>query len=181
MDFGIEGVSNNPKTLKDIFEKIFFEGLGHDDYPKLKKHLEKAKHVVLFTDNSGEIVFDKVLCHELKIFNSSIFITLVVKGKPIISDATLKDAQELDFKEIVDEILTTGCFAIGVDFNLLPPKLEEVLNRADLIICKGMANYEAFSETDYKPVAYLLRTKCSPIANSINIPLDVNVIKIIDS
>jgi len=178
MDFGIEGASTDPKMLKDIFEKIYSEGLGYDDYPKLKKHLKKAKHVILFTDNCGEIVFDKVLCHELKRFNPSIFITLVARGKPIISDATLKDVQELNFKEIVDEILTTGCFAIGVDFNLLPPKLEEAIKRADLIICKGMANYEAFSETEYKPIAYLLRTKCSAIANSMKISLDVNAIKL---
>ncbi|MCK4416223.1 MAG: DUF89 family protein [Thermoplasmatales archaeon] len=181
MDFGIDGASTDPKMLKDVFEETYSEGLGYDDYPKLKKHLKVAKHVILFTDNCGEIVFDKVLCRELKKFNPSIFITLVVRGKPIISDATLEDVQELNFKEVVDEILTTGCFAIGVDFNLLPPKLEGALKRADLIICKGMANYEAFSETEYKPIAYLLRTKCSAIANSINISLDVNAIKVIDA
>ncbi len=181
MDFGIDGASTDPKMLKDVFEETYSEGLGYDDYPKLKKYLKVAKHIILFTDNCGEIVFDKVLCRELKKFNPSIFITLVVRGKPIISDATLEDVQELNFKEVVDEILTTGCFAIGVDFNLLPPKLEGALKRADLIICKGMANYEAFSETEYKPIAYLLRTKCSAIANSINISLDVNAIKVIDA
>ena len=181
MDFGIEGASTDPKMLKDIFEKIYSDGLGHDDYPKLKKHLKKAKRVILFTDNCGEIVFDKVLCRELKKFNPSSFITIVVRGKPIISDATLEDVQELNFKEVVDEILTTGCFAIGVDFNSLPPKLEEAIKRADLIICKGMANYEAFSETMYRPIAYLLRTKCSAIANSMKISLDVNAIKVYDT
>ncbi|UCF12209.1 MAG: DUF89 family protein [Thermoplasmatales archaeon] len=178
MDFGIEGASTDPKMLKDIFEKIYSDGLGYDDYPKLKKLLKKAKRVILFTDNCGEIVFDKVLCRELKKFNPNSFITIVVRGKPIISDATLKDVQELNFKEVVDEILTTGCFAIGVDFNSLPPKLERAIKRADLIICKGMANYEAFSETKYRPIAYLLRTKCSAIANSMEISLDVNAIKV---
>lgn len=178
MDFGIEGASTDPKMLKDIFEKIYSDGLGYDDYPKLKKYLKKAKRVILFTDNCGEIVFDKVLCRELKKFNPNSFITIVVRGKPIISDATLKDVQELNFKEVVDEILTTGCFAIGVDFNSLPPKLERAINRADLIICKGMANYEAFSETKYRPIAYLLRTKCIAIANSMEISLDVNAIKV---
>ena len=117
-------------------------------------------------------------CRELKKFNPNSFITIVVRGEPIISDATLKDVQELNFNEVVDEILTTGCFAIGVDFNLLPPKLERAIKRADLIICKGMANYEAFSETKYGPIAYLLRTKCSAIANSMKISLDVNAIKV---
>jgi len=178
MDFGIEGGSSHPDLLKNIFEKIFSDGLGYDDYDELKNHLNDIKHVVLFTDNCGEIVFDKVLCRELKKFNSDIFITLVVKGEPILSDATIKDAEELDFKEVADEILTTGCFAVGVNFNNLPSDLEKVLKNTDLIICKGMANYESFSETEYKPIVYLMRTKCNAIATSMNIPLNVNAIKL---
>jgi uncharacterized protein with ATP-grasp and redox domains len=103
----------------------------------------------------------------------------VVKGEPIISDATIKDAMELKFEEVVDEILNTGCFAIGLDFKKMPSELSEALKNADLIICKGMANYEAFSETDYKPVAYLLRTKCSAIAKSIGIPMNINIVKLV--
>jgi uncharacterized protein with ATP-grasp and redox domains len=61
----------------------------------------------------------------------------------------------------------------------MPPELNNALKKADLIICKGMANYEAFSETDYKPVAYLLRTKCSAIAKSIGLPMNVNIVKLI--
>jgi len=46
------------------------------------------------------------------------------------------------------------------------------------LICKGMANYESFSETGYRPIAYLLRTKCNAIATSMNIALNVNAIKV---
>jgi len=178
MDFGISGGSKKPEVLQDIFDKIFDEGLGYDDFDRVQEILKEAKHVVLFTDNCGEIVFDKVLCRELKRFNSNIRLTLVVRGEPIISDATIEDAKELKFEEVVDEILTTGCFAVGVDFVRLPDKVKDILDKIDLIMCKGMANYEAFSETDYRPIAYLLRTKCSPIADSMNIPLNVNAIKL---
>ena len=37
---------------------------------------------------------------------------------------------------------------------------------------------EAFSETNYHPIAYLLRTKCTAIANSMNIPINKNAIKV---
>jgi len=178
MDFGIEGSSTHPETLREIFEQTVANGLGYDDTVKLKKLVKTSKHVVLFADNCGEIVFDKILCRELKKFNPNMFLTLVVRGKPIISDATIKDADELQFNEVVDEILTTGCFAIGVDFTKLPAELDKVLKKADLILCKGMANYEAFSETDYCPIAYLLRTKCNAIANSMNLPLNINAIKL---
>jgi len=178
MDFGIEGSSTHPTMLKEIFEQTVANGLGYDDTVKLKKLVKTSKHVVLFADNCGEIVFDKILCRELKKFNSNMFLTLVVKGKPIISDATIKDADELQFNEVVDEILTTGCFAVGVDFTKLSIKLENALERTDLIICKGMANYEAFSETDHHPIAYLLRTKCNAIANSMKLPLNINAVKL---
>ena len=178
MDFGIEGGSSRPELLKDTFEKTYSDGLGYDDYHKLKILLKESKHVILFTDNCGEIVFDKILCQELKKFRSDLFITLVVKGEAILSDATKKDADELNFKDVVDEILTTGCFAVGVNFYLLPSNLEKALKHADLIICKGMANYESFSETDYRPIVYLMRTKCNAIATSMNVPLNVNAIKL---
>ena len=100
-----------------------------------------------------------------------IFLTVVVKGEPIISDATMEDAEELKFDEVCDEILTTGCFAIGLDFNKLPTQLKKSIDQADLILCKGMANYEAFSETNYRPVGYLLRTKCTAISKSMELPL----------
>ena len=178
MDFGIAGGSSHPGMLKEVFGKTVKEGLGYDDFSKVEVLLKKASHVVLFTDNCGEIVFDKVLCRELKKAYPNCFLTLVVRGAPIISDATIEDARAFGFDEVVDEILTTNCFAIGVDFNSLSDRLRAVLDKVDLIICKGMANYEAFSETDYKPIAYLLRTKCAPIANSMGIPQDINAIKL---
>lgn len=178
MDFGIEGASKHPDFLAEVFEDIFVEDLGYDDTDELKKLLSESKSVVLFTDNCGEIVFDKILCRELKKFNPNIFLTVVVKGKPIISDATLEDIKDLDFEEVANEILTTGCFAIGLDFDKMPKALKKGLDQADLIICKGMANYEAFSETDYRPVVYLLRTKCTAIASSMKLPLNISAVKL---
>lgn len=178
MDFGIAGASSSPDKLFDIFEETISDDLGYDDYYKVKDILKDAKNVLLFTDNCGEIVFDKILCRELKRFNQDIFLTVVVKGENILSDATMDDALEIGLDEEVDEILTTGCFAVGVDIEKLPKKVKKLLDKADIILSKGMGNYEAFSDTKYKPIAYLMRTKCSTIANSLGVPQDINVIKL---
>jgi len=178
MDFGIDGSSAHPQMLADEFDRLYDEGLGYDEYEILKKLIGKAKHLVLFTDNCGEIVFDKILCRELKTFNPGLHLTVVVKGAPILSDATMQDAQDIRLDEVVDELLTTGCFAVGVDFTKLPGKVKNALDQADLIIAKGMANYESFSETDYRPIAYLLRTKCSAIARSMHLPKNISAIKL---
>ena len=178
LDFGIEGASSSPDKFSMVFNKFYSEGLGYDDYKKVKSLIKKSNKIIYFCDNCGEIVFDKIVCRELKRLNPKLNITLIVRGEPIISDATIEDARDLKFSEIVDEILTTGCFAIGVNFDEMPFDLKRDLIKTDLIICKGMANYEAFSETDYKPIAYLLRTKCSAIAKSMKVPINKNIIKL---
>ena len=178
MDFGIPGASKDPKSLVEIFEKTVSEKLGNDDYDKIDNLLSKSKKVLFFTDNCGEIVFDKILCKELKKKYPDIYLTLVVKGESVLSDATMKDALELGFNEVVDKILTTGCFAVGVDFDKMPKELKNSLEESDLIICKGMANYESFSETSYRPICYLMRVKCSAIARSIGVKQNTSIIKL---
>ena len=136
MDFGIDGSSKHPQILEDIFDTLYAEGLGYDDYQKLKNLLKNTTHLVLFTDNCGEIVFDKILCRELKHFNPTVHITAVVKGEPILSDATVEDAQKIKLHEVVDTLYTTGCFAVGVDFHKLPAEVTSSLKHADVIIAK---------------------------------------------
>lgn len=178
LDFGIEGASSHPDKFFETFEDAVSEGLGYDDYPKVKQLLKKTQSILFFTDNCGEIVFDRILCRELKYHHPHIKITLVVKGEPVLSDATIQDAMAVGFDTVADEVLTTGCFAVGVDFKQLPPTVAKRLDTVDAIFCKGMANYESFSETNYRPIVYLLLTKCKPIAQSMGIPVNTNAIKV---
>jgi len=178
LDFGIEGASSQPEMLLDVFEDAIQQGIGYDDYPKIRKLLETSHHLLFFTDNCGEIAFDKILIRELRYEFPRLKVSLIVKGEPVLSDATMKDAMEFGFETVVDEILTTGCFAVGVDFNHLPALVKNRLAEADIIVCKGMANYESFSETSYRPILYLLRSKCQPIADSMNVPVNSNIIKL---
>lgn len=178
LDFGIEGGSGSPEDLFKVFDSYLSEGLGYDDYEKLRFILFNAEKVVLVTDNCGEIVFDKVLCRELKRFKPELFLTIVVRGAPVLSDATIEDVERFDFREVVDEVQTTGGFAVGFDINGVPEEVEKTFEEADVIVCKGMANYEVFSETGYKPVAYLLRTKCTAISRAMDLPLNISAIKV---
>ena len=178
LDFGIEGGSSRPENLERDFERFYREGLGYSDYDGFRKILLNAERVTLFTDNCGEIVFDKLLCREIKRSRPELRLTLVVKGEPILSDATREDAEKLSFREVVDEIMDTGTFAVGLDIENMPENLRKNLEETDLIICKGMANYEVFSETSYRPIAYLLRTKCEPIARSLGVETNINILKL---
>ena len=174
LDFGV-GVKN-PEEFRDMFQSIVSQGLGVDDTEKLKEHLRG--HVVYITDNCGEIVFDKILIREIRKYVDRI--TLLVRGEPVLSDATREDVIEVGLHREVDEIRDTGMFAVGIDMDRASDELRELLHSADLIISKGMGNYEALSETDLRPIAYLLRTKCAPVARSIGAPQGVNVVKVFE-
>lgn len=180
LDFGIKGGGREPEKLKEDFERLYREGFGYTDYKKFKEILSAAKNAMLFTDNCGEIVFDKLLCREIKNFNPELNLTVVVKGEPVLSDATREDADKLKFNEVTDEAMDTGTFAVGLDPYNIPEHLEKKLRESDIIICKGMANYEVFSELDYRPITYLLRIKCEPIARSLGLKTGINVLRVME-
>jgi uncharacterized protein with ATP-grasp and redox domains len=52
------------------------------------------------------------------------------------------------------------------------------MESADLILSKGMANFESLSDDEYRPVAFLLRTKCRPVANAIGAAEGQNVVRV---
>jgi uncharacterized protein with ATP-grasp and redox domains len=176
MDFGIPSSPDNPENLSEAFDTLLREGLAVDDSKVLEDYLKEGNRIIYFADNCGEIVFDKLLLRELKRY--PIHLTYVVRGEPILTDATMDDVEEYSIQDMVDEIMTTGCYAVGVDFDRMGEDLRRALDEADLIISKGMGNYETFSETDNRPIIYLLRTKCAPVAQDMGLDLNISVAKI---
>jgi len=174
LDFGIGMKYHGPKDLIKHFDGLFREGVGHNDVPKFRHLLKKGARVVYFTDNCGEIVFDGILLKLLK--DLGVKVTLVAKGAPILTDATVEDVRRYGIDKLVDEVLDTGTFAVGVDLNRLPKKVWKRIREADLIISKGMANYESFSGTKLRPIVHMLRTKCVPVAEDMGLPKDISAI-----
>lgn len=176
LDFGIGSSMEAPEELIQRFNSIIEEGLGRDDTAEMKRILENDGEVFLFGDNCGEIVFDKVLIKKLKEYD--IHLTYVARGEPILTDATIDDVREFGIDKMVDEVATTNAFAVGVPIDRLDPDLRKRMGDATLLVSKGMANWESFSEHDYNPIAHLLRTKCKPVADSIGEKQDINVAKL---
>ncbi len=178
MDYGLEGASKSPEVLLDCFDAWVKEGLGFDDYDRFVDLIKQSSEVLLFTDNAGEIVFDVFLVEQLKKVNKDLRVAVVVKGEPILSDATRVDAQQVGMAEVADEILQTDGFCVGVDVWDMSDELRKRIDACDLVICKGMANYETFSEIEIRPMAYLLRTKCQSIADSMGVPRNRSILKV---
>lgn len=176
LDFGIGTGYDHPSRLKTEFRNLLSEGLGHDDTPKIRALLRASDRVVYLADNCGEIVLDRLALKELR--ESDVDLTLAVKEKPILTDATRKDIKGLGMEKLVDRIVEAPGFAVGVDLDSLKGPFGRLLRNADLIIAKGMANFESLSETDIAPIAYLLRTKCDPVATAMGLDKDINAVKL---
>jgi len=178
LDFGIGTGYDHPEELRKEFKNLLSEGLGHDDTPKIRALLRKSDNVVYLGDNCGEIVLDRLALKELGKFD--IDLTFVVKEVPILTDATKKDIAGLGIEKLVDRIVEAPGFAVGVDPDSLKGPFGKMLRSADLVIAKGMANFESLSETDVAPIAYLLRTKCDPVASAMGLKKDINAVKLFE-
>ncbi len=150
------------------FRNEFKNGLTIDDTDEI---LALSDRVVYFCDNCGEIIFDSYLIQFLK--NRGSHITVVVRGGPIINDATMEDAHTAGIDTICDVLLTNtnhGIAELGYNPALAPEELLRAIGNATIIIAKGMANYESLTEIEgLPPVAYCMTVKCAPIADSIGV------------
>ena len=74
-------------------------------------------------------------------------VTYVVKGKPIINDATMEDAEAVGITNLV-RVIDNGADVPGTIIELCSDKFKQEFADADLIIAKGQGNYECLN--DYK-------------------------------
>jgi uncharacterized protein with ATP-grasp and redox domains len=177
MDFGSGVAIEDPDEFLSVFDELLEQGLGYDDTDMLKEALKKEGHIVYVFDNCGESQTDKLLIRELKKTGKKVI--GMVRGKPILNDVTREDAIRIGLEKELDSVLDTGGFSIGLP-KTLPEDSENALRGACAIIAKGMANYESMSERDFEsPVFFVLRAKCVPVADSLNVPVGTNVVKMV--
>lgn len=174
-DFGVMGLEVPISLFDETFRQHFARGLDIDDTPRM---IEMLDNVVYVADNCGEILLDTLVFDMIKKLGGHV--TLVVRGKPILTDVTMKDVIELGIDGKVDRVLTTGSGSIGVDMEKAPQELIDAFSSASLIISKGMANYETLTEHEIGPIAYLLKAKCKPVARHIGVDLGNSVARLFE-
>ena len=176
MEFDIPGHKFSFKTLTKSFREAA-KDLVVDDVDRTYELAKKARSVLYLADNAGEIFFDTLLVEQLK--NMGLKVTYVVKGGPVINDATLEDVEPSGMGKLADNILTTGTDAVG----LLPKEVSQeflkVYEAAELVFAKGMGYAETLTELKLtKPHLLLFRTKCNPVANYFCAPRHRNIAKL---
>lgn len=152
--------------------------LAVDEIFGIYQKIRKASTILYLTDNAGEIALDKLLIDELK--QLGLNVTVVVKGGPILNDATLEDAEAVSMLDSADRVITTGADAVGLPIpEERSTEFTEAYDQADFVIAKGMGYAETLTETSLKqPHALLLRTKCNPVARHFGVTRGKNVAKL---
>jgi uncharacterized protein with ATP-grasp and redox domains len=130
---------------------------------ELKAAITKAKTILYLADNAGETVMDRLL---IETINKPI--TYVVKGGPAVNDATLEDAIAAGIDQVA-EIIDHGAATLGTLLDQCSDTFIERFNNAELIIAKGMANYEGLTGTD-APIFFLFQVKCAVIGEHMGVP-----------
>ena len=176
MDFGIDVGMEGPEAFAKKFDALLGEGLQVNEVEKLRRSASCAKTIYYLVDNCGEIVLDRFLVEELRSYGAKVI--GVVKGEPILTDAVESDIYDTGMDDVFDSWTTTGVYAVGLDLDR-NQELAEMLGNADLVVSKGMANYESLSDEDLPRVAYLLRAKCRPVAAAIGAKKDDNVVRVV--
>lgn len=154
-------------TARRISQGISF---FRDDVDRLQACLSGNPGLVLyFTDNAGEIHFDLPLFDYIR--NRARRAVLVAKGGPALNDLTRADLASADLGGVFREAADTGSDSPGVDWDLAPANLLELAGAADLIVSKGMANFETIRPRAMAaPVFYVFKVKCRPVANYLQAP-----------
>lgn len=153
--------------LSNEMEHIFDTEFAHNDYVIFKEKLQKAKEVLVIGDNVGEHIFDRMFVKTVKELYPDIALFYAVRGNPIINDVTIKEADEAGFDEIC-KIVDTGVNTPGFTYDRANTYSKELFDRVDIVIAKGMGNYECMSPSHREGICFLLKVKCQVVASSLN-------------
>ena len=168
IDMGPENVLT-PEGVQQTVLQAFSEPL-YGDLESFKRAIEAAKSILYLADNAGEIVFDQVLIERLPLGQT----TLVVRGHPVINDATMADVEAINLNRFVTAI-DNGSDAPGTILDDCSSQFRELFKNADLIIAKGQGNYETLSD-EPKAIFFLLKVKCKVIASRVGLDMGTHAI-----
>jgi uncharacterized protein with ATP-grasp and redox domains len=162
---------NPEQALAGIPQQFLNEfSFFRDDIDLLEACLRQTPGTVLYlTDNAGEIYFDGPLYEYIR--DRSRKTILVVKGGPSLNDLTRAELQAAGLEKKFDEIMDTGTDGIGIDWENVSRGFLDLIASADLVISKGMANFETLYPREIAaPAFFLFKVKCEPIQNYVQAP-----------
>jgi len=155
------------------------EQLEIDQIPEIYSRVKDSKKILYLADNAGEIVIDSLFIEEIRKMGPRVVVA--VKSSPVLNDATMEDALIAKIPEVADKVITTGTDSVGLILSESSKELKRHFIESDLVISKGMGSYETINEEKMpsgKCITFLLRAKCSAVAEDLGVKQGSNVAKL---
>ena len=138
-------------------------------FAAFKEDLTRAKRLVYLTDNCGEIVADKAFLHTLLQKRPDLHVTVLLRGAPVLNDATLEDAAQVGISSVATEVIDNGTAIAGTVLSRISAEARRAIERADLLIAKGQGNYESLCGCGLN-VYYIFLCKCELFVKRFALP-----------
>ncbi|SMC08319.1 damage-control phosphatase ARMT1 family protein [Nitratiruptor tergarcus] len=162
IDFATEVMFDIQEEIAKIFEAPF----AIDKKSEFIQKLQKAQRLLIIGDNVGEHLFDKILIKEIKkVLDIKIY--YFVRGRPIINDVTLQEAKMVGLDKVC-EVVDSGVDTPGFLYERANEQAKAIFDSADLILAKGMGNFECMESYQDSRVYFLFKVKCSVVANRVS-------------
>ena len=169
IDLAALGLSVTMDAAMEKVRSVDETGLYIDHTAQLKAALGEAKTLLVLGDNCGEIALDKLLIETIRALYPDIRVQYGVRGTSIVNDVTREDAAQVGMEEVAeiidngDSMLTTQPHRASAEFN-------RAFDAADVVISKGMGNYEGLYFCDRPNLFFLLIAKCDVTARMAGAP-----------
>jgi uncharacterized protein with ATP-grasp and redox domains len=160
------GIGHTFDLEKDVFT-ILSIPFSIDNMELFKEDIQPGRRLLYLGDNSGEIVFDRLLIQVLK--EKGVEVTFCVKSGPIINDALMEDAHAVGMTEMVP-VIETGSNDIGINLHNCSDQFLKALEETDIILAKGHGNFETCSDLPYN-FYFLLKAKCRVVAQALAVTM----------
>jgi hypothetical protein len=166
-------VDSGARAPLNLLQDLAAQALHGPRIGELRNRLRPARELAYVTDNCGEIILDRLLIERIR-SESDANLTVVTHTLPILNDALEEDARVAGLPELARVI--PGGSSQPMPGNLvgrLGDQARKALGAADLVIAKGVANYELLTwegALEGKLVS-LLQSKCEPVCRELGTPL----------
>lgn len=167
IDFGV--VENvDEKKLMEFLDKAPEMDINDAEFEQFEKELKSARKMVFLTDNCGEVVLDKLLIKAICSRFPNLNVEVIVRGLPVLNDATLEDAKQVRLSDIAS-VSDNGTAIAGTCLERISTSSRQKIDEADLILAKGQGNYETLRFCK-KNVYYAFMCKCRMFAEKFGVP-----------
>ncbi|CAN2041599.1 Damage-control phosphatase ARMT1-like metal-binding domain-containing protein [Candidatus Magnetomoraceae bacterium gMMP-15] len=160
IDYGV----NYNFDIEESIDKYISYPIAVYHFKRFKEILKRAENILYLGDNTGEIVFDRLL---IETITDTIGknITFVVRENPIINDALMEDAEFVGMNKVA-RVISNGTGFPGTVIDKCSEELQNLFYGADLIISKGQGNFESLSEI-HAPICFLFMVKCAVVSRHV--------------